>query len=239
MECGSATEDTPSRLWPRWASAEERTSAPKRARATRPRKDQEPVEVLADAVRRVINNVEGGKVTATTLATFQAVAMLVRELRAEAKAIPSERARNAQMRRVEGVAESLARTAARNASLLKLLTDDATLVPGTKDKIAELRAKAGMTPSEVPPEPAPAPVAEPVRQERQVVPQSVIARQLANPFLAPDFTTAPAPRPRYVCSPTGSSSARSCAPSRRPPRVPRPAWSCPSRPVRTSRRDLS
>ena len=148
--------------------------------------------MLADAVRRVINNVEGAKVTATTLATFQAVALLVRELRAEAKQLPSERARNAQLRRVEGVAESLARTAARNASLLKLLTDDATLVPGTKDKVAELRAKAGIAASEEPPEAAPAPTAEPVRQERQVVPQSVIARQLANPFLAPDFSATPA-----------------------------------------------
>ena len=126
MECGSATEDTPSRLGPRWSSAAlsgpARPSAPARHGRARTRSRSRCWPTPFDGS---INNVEGGKVTATTLATFQAVALLVRELRAEAKAIPSERARNAQMRRVEGVAESLARTAARNASLLKLLTDDA------------------------------------------------------------------------------------------------------------------
>ena len=161
--------------------------------------------MLADAVRRVINNVEGGKVTATTLATFQAVALLVRELRAEAKAIPSERARNAQMRRVEGVAESLARTAARNASLLKLLTDDATLVPGTKDKIAELRTKAGMTPSEAPPEAAPrrpsrSPYARSGRSSRSRSSLGSWPTRSSRRTSLPR----PLPRPRYVCSPTGS-----------------------------------
>jgi hypothetical protein len=144
-------------------------------------------------VRGVSRSVQRGQVTATTLAEFQAVALLVRELRVEAKEIRSERTRNAQLRRIEGVAEALARTAARNTSLLRLLTDDdAALLPGTKHAMRELRQKAGMLAPEALREPAQEPVAEPVRQERQVVPQSVKARQLVNPFLAPDYSGAPA-----------------------------------------------
>ena len=51
-------------------------------------------------------------------------------------------------------------------------------------------AAAGVEPA---PEEVPAPVtpAAPAAPERRVVPQSVISRQLANPFLAPDFSAAP------------------------------------------------
>jgi len=170
----------------------QKSSAPQRTRAPQSRQDQEPVEVLADAARGVFQSVQRGKVTAATLAAFQAVALLVRELRVEAKDIPSERTRNAQLRRIEGVAEALSLTAARNASLLRLLTDDPALLPGTKDAMRELRQKAGMAAPEAPPATAEELAAEPARQERQVVPQSVKARQLANPFLAPDYSAAPA-----------------------------------------------
>ncbi|HEY9334146.1 MAG TPA: DEAD/DEAH box helicase, partial [Kribbella sp.] len=48
---------------------------------------------------------------------------------------------------------------------------------------------AGM---EAPEEPEPVqPVAPPETQTRRVVPQAVVSRQLANPFLAPDFSNAP------------------------------------------------
>jgi SNF2 family DNA or RNA helicase len=48
---------------------------------------------------------------------------------------------------------------------------------------------AGM---EAPEEPEPVePVAAPETQTRRVVPQAVVSRQLANPFLAPDFSAAP------------------------------------------------
>ncbi len=176
--------------------ARSQSGAPKRAASPRRRKDAGAVSVLADAVRKVATAVERGRVTATTLATYQAVAILVRELRAAAKVEPNERKRTAEMKRLDGLGETMARTAARNASLLKLLTDDAVLLPGTKDAMSELRRKAGMAELEEPPAPEAAPEPEPVRQERQVVPQSVISRQLANPFLAPDFSAATAaPKP--------------------------------------------
>ncbi len=149
--------------------------------------------MLADALRSVATAVGRGRVTQATMTTFQAVALLVRELRTQAKAEPTERRRTAQMKRVEGLGESLVRTAARNASLLRLLTDDAELLSGTETAMRELRTKAGMPQPEAPaaePEETDAP---PAREERQVVPQSVISRQLANPFLAPDFSAVPAP----------------------------------------------
>ena len=143
-------------------------------------------------MRRVAAAVDKGKVTATTLATFQAVAIVARALRAQAKAEPNERKRTAELKRLDGLAESMARTAARNASLLRMLGDDVALQPGTNDLVRELHAKAGMAEPEAPPAPAPTPAAAPVRQKPQVVPQSVVARQLANPFLAPDHSAAPA-----------------------------------------------
>ena len=143
-------------------------------------------------MRRVAGAVDKGKVTATTLATFQAVALVARELRAQAKAEPNERRRSAELKRLEGLGESMARTAARNASLLRLLGDGVALLPTTNEVARELRDKAGMPQPEAPAAPAASPDAAPVALKPQVVPQSVVARQLANPFLAPDHSAAPA-----------------------------------------------
>ncbi|HTY73010.1 MAG TPA: DEAD/DEAH box helicase [Actinomycetes bacterium] len=167
--------------------------APRRSAA--PRRDQQgPVPVLADAARRVATAVENGRVTATTPATFQAIALLARELRVKAKADTDEKRRTNELRRLDGLGEVLVRTAARNASLIRLLADDAPLLPGTNASMRELRERAGMTQPAAPVVPAAEGAdGRAVREERQVVPQSVIARQLSNPFLAPDFSAAPAP----------------------------------------------
>ena len=124
--------------------------------------------------------------------TFQAVALLVRELRAQINAENlSETRRNAQLKRINAVATVLARTAARDSSLLALLTDDAAMADETRSVLRELRSSTGLQAAESEPVAAEAPSA---RQERRVVPQSVISRQLANPFLAPDFSQPPPPR---------------------------------------------
>src|SRR3954451_9579923 len=87
------------------------------------RQEQGPIPVLAKAVHGVEVAVSRGRVTTTTQATFQAVALLVRELREQAKTEQlSDAARNVAMKRIEGIATVLARTAARNSSLLTLLT---------------------------------------------------------------------------------------------------------------------
>src|SRR4051812_35459685 len=151
------------------------------------RQEEGPIPVLAKAVHGVEVAVQRDRVTPTPRATFQAVALLVRELREQAKTqAMSEAQRSVQMRRIEGIATVLARTAARNSSLLSLLTDEAAMVSGTRSVMEELRAAAGM---EAPEKPAEAEAqAQQTFAERRVVPKQVIARQLANPFLAPDFS---------------------------------------------------
>jgi superfamily II DNA or RNA helicase len=129
-------------------------------------------------------------------AQFQAVALLLREQRVEAATAPMSPAqRAAKQKRIEGVAASLARVAGRDGSLFELLADGAPSLPGTRDAVRALRAKAGLAvePEEAEPPPAPVPVSE---RERQVVPVSAVARTLANPFLAPDFSAVAPPRPR-------------------------------------------
>jgi superfamily II DNA or RNA helicase len=142
-------------------------------------------------------DVDRGPVTQAKRATFQAVALLLREQRAEAATAPMSPARRAaQQKRIEGLAAALARTAARDPSMFALLADGVELLPGTNSALRELRIKAGLA---VEPEEQPPPSAAdsaPSREQRQVVPKSAVARTLANPFLAPDFSAAPTTRPR-------------------------------------------
>jgi hypothetical protein len=153
--------------------------------------------VLAEAAKALESAVQRGKVTAATRVRFQAVALLVRELRDRVKIGGVS---DAQLTRIDGIGTVLARTAARDGTLLALLGDGAALLDGASSVMRELRLDAGM---EALPEPV---VTEPdapaARTERQVVPQSVISRQLANPFLAPDFSAAPPPkaRPRLLAN---------------------------------------
>jgi SNF2 family DNA or RNA helicase len=130
-------------------------------------------------------------------ARFQAVALLLRVQRAQATTAPMSPAqRTAMQKRVEGLAATLARVAARDTTLFELLADGTPMLPGTREAVRELRVKAGLP---VGPEPVDPPApgdAAAGREQRQVVPQSAVARSLANPFLAPDFSAAPAPPPR-------------------------------------------
>ena len=170
---------------------------PARPRAARARDAEGVLPVLGKAVRDIELAVQRGRVRPSTRSSFQAVALLVREERGRVQsANGSESSRAEQLKRIEGVATILARTAARDSSLLALLTEDAELLSGTEPLLRELRLAAGIEPPAEPaaPEPAATAAASP-RAERQVVPQSVISRQLANPFLEPDYSAAPAPRP--------------------------------------------
>nr|WP_232014373.1 DEAD/DEAH box helicase [Cellulomonas fimi] len=121
---------------------------------------------------------------------FQVVALLVREERARVMAdseMTSAR-RTEQLKRLDGVATLLARIAARDTSLLQLLAEDAKVSDAARAYKATVMRAGGLEPPEepeAPPPPPPQPGAE-----RRVVPRSVISRQLANPFLAPDFEAA-------------------------------------------------
>jgi hypothetical protein len=150
--------------------------------------------VLEKAALSVEQAVARGRITLTTRETFQAVALLVREMRDQIRADDlSDAQRNAKLKPINAVGTVLARTAARNGSLLELLADDAALPDEHTPALIELRQATGL---EAPEHPASEPEAPSARAERRVVPQSVISRQLANPFLAPDFSQPPPPRPR-------------------------------------------
>ncbi len=123
---------------------------------------------------------------------FQVVALLVREERARVMADggANESQRTKKLKQLDGVATLLARTAARDTSLLQLLAEDARISDSARAFKAAVMRAGGLEPPEEPAPSAPAPAVP--GAENQVVPQSVVSRQLANPFLAPDFEAAAA-----------------------------------------------
>ncbi len=146
--------------------------------------------MLADVAREVDNAVRQPPTRPAVRVKFQVVALLVREERARVMADEelSAAKRTQELKRLDGVATILAKIAARDTSLLGLLADDARVSDTARALKASMMRDAGMEPPEEPePEPAPAPAPG---SEKRVVPRSVISRQLANPFLAPDFEAA-------------------------------------------------
>ena len=150
------------------------------------------IPVLARAVREVEAAAQRGQVKPSSRTKFQVIALLMREERARVKVDKtiSDTERAEQMKRLDGVAQILAKTAARDTSLIALLGEDAVVSESAKALKRDMQMSAGMelAPEEQVVVREAAPVA-PV-SERQVVPQSVVSRQLANPFLPPDFSLA-------------------------------------------------
>src|SRR4051795_13761515 len=177
------------------STPQQRRPDPRRSSAPRRLDPEGPIPPLALAAASVDGDVSRNRISPTTRATFQAVALLVRELREKTKTDPMNEARRTQeLKRIEGLATALARTAAKQPTLLALLTDDAGRLPGTATILTELRAKTGL---EAPDEPEPlVPDPSNSREQRSVIPDSVRARVLANPFLAPDYSAAPPTRPK-------------------------------------------
>ena len=169
-----------------------RSRAPQQQRRAAGRDETGLIPVLARAVKDVELAVQRGKVRPSIRVKFQAIALLVREERNRVKTEEtSESRRTAMLKRIDGVATILAKTAARDSSLLALLADEAKPLDGTRTLMREMQAAAGMEPVDEPVVTEPTETA--TKAPRQVVPQSVVARQLANPFLAPDYS-AVAPR---------------------------------------------
>ncbi len=146
--------------------------------------------MLAKAVRDVENRLQQGRVERTK---FQVVALLAREERARLKSDDSlaPAQLDGQLKRLDGIATILARTAAREPSLFALLDEDAELTDASRQLKRKMQEAAGLEPTpdtEVRSRPA----TSAARPERQVVPPSVTQAQLANPFMTPDFSAAPA-----------------------------------------------
>ncbi len=171
------------------------------ARRTRPRSrdDDAPIiPILARKVREVEAKAQtGGKLGPTNRTKFQVIALLMREERARVKGDTEQTDGNRAelLKRLDGIAQILARTAARDTSLITLLEPDASVSTVAqrfrRDWLIESGAE--LTPDEL--IISREPEAKPVMPIGQVVPQSVKSRQLANPFLAPDFSAAAPPAP--------------------------------------------
>lgn len=170
-----------------------RPPAPRTERRASPRDNEGLIPALAKAVREVEIAVERGIAGPGDRTKFQVVALLVREEQARVKAdqSSSDAHKAEQMKRLDGIATILAKTAARDTSLLALISEQATLSDSARLLKRSLMESAGI---ELPPEESLPPAQVAAEQaKRRVVPQSVAARQLANPFLAPDLQ-AVAPR---------------------------------------------
>jgi hypothetical protein len=171
-----------------------RRTAPREQRRTRHRGDV--VSVLARTAREVEEAARRGRVTPAVRTKFQAVALLLREERARVRAAEvSDSHRAEQLKRLDGVATILATTAVQDAGLLALLAEDSGVSDAARSLKREMVRDLGIEPA--PEEVAPAQTATaPAAPERQVVPQSVISRRLANPFMvsgvgAPQRTSGP------------------------------------------------
>jgi hypothetical protein len=174
-----------------------RRTAPKNQRRVRDRDNDGIIPVLARAVREVEAAAQRRPVMVSVRTKFQVVALLVREERARVKADEtlSDAHRAEQLKRLDGVATILAKTAARDTSLLALLAEDAVVSDAARSLRRDMLKAAGIEATDEEVRPAEPPAA-PAGSERRVVPQSVVSRQLANPFLAPDFTSAKQTKPR-------------------------------------------
>ena len=108
----------------------------------------------------------------------------------------SDAERTKELTRLDGIATIMAKTAARDTTLIQLLTDNAPLTPAAQEVRRSMLMEAG---GELSPDDlivvTEAPT-KPVVEERQVIPQSVKQFQMSNPFLAPDFSAVSAPAPR-------------------------------------------
>jgi len=159
-------------------------SAPRKQRRVHHRGDVVPV--LARTVREVEAAARRGRVTPAVRTKFQAVALLLRDERARVRAASgSDSHRAAQLKRLDGIAAILAATAVQDAGLLALLAEDSGVSDAARSLKREMLRDFGIEPACEEIAPTEAATAS-GGSERRVVPQSVVSRQLANPFLAPD-----------------------------------------------------
>ncbi|MGO1411309.1 MAG: DEAD/DEAH box helicase [Microbacterium sp.] len=181
------------------------TTAParKRKKSSSARRDDEApiIPILARKVREVEAKAQKNKLGPTNRVKFQVIAFLVREERARVKeaAAFSDSARAELLKRLDGVATILAKTAARDTSLIQLLEVDHATSPVAQRMRRDwlLESGAELAPEELiiaDAKPAAVePVVPRVAAERAVVPEQIEYRREANPFLEPDVARRPQP----------------------------------------------
>jgi len=167
------------------------------SRRRRPLDEQGIIPILARAVREVENAAERGKASPSNRTKFQVAALLVREERTRVKqdreVAESERAE--VLKRLDGLAGIMAKTAARDTSLIALLAPEAKVSDAAKSLRRDMLLASGaeLEPDDLLIVSEAAPVTSEVA--KQVVPPSVKQAQLANPFLAPDLSALTPPAP--------------------------------------------
>ncbi|MCT9001833.1 DEAD/DEAH box helicase [Microbacterium memoriense] len=170
------------------ASNRRRKSSPAR------RDDDAPlIPILARKVREVEAKAQRGKLGPTNRVKFQVIAFLVREERARVKSdesVPAG-ARAELLKRLDGVATILAKTAARDTSLIQLLEVDQATTPVAKRMRRDWLLESGAELAEdeliiTDVAPVQTQVVPAALAERQVIPVQIEARRESNPFLAPD-----------------------------------------------------
>ena len=161
------------------------------------------IPILARKVREVETKaVTGKKVGPTNRTKFQVIAFLVREERARVKgdAQLTDQQRSEQLKRLDGVATILAKTAARDTSLIALLEVDQAASPVAQKMRRDWLLESG---ADVDPEDLiittetakTVEVLSPALAEKQVLPASVKAKLRATPFIQPVLGSAAAPAP--------------------------------------------
>ncbi|HET7735156.1 MAG TPA: ATP-dependent helicase, partial [Nocardioidaceae bacterium] len=123
-----------------------RRSAPRHQGRVRDRDNEGIIPILARAVREVEAAVERGSVKPSVRTKFQVVALLVREERSRVRSDSSlgETRRAEMLKRLDGVAVILAKTAARDTSLLALLAEDAQVSDAAKSLRRAMLEDAGV-----------------------------------------------------------------------------------------------
>lgn len=165
-----------------------RSAGAKRGRK-KPLDDQGIIPILARAVREVEASAGRGKVAGHNRTKFQVAALLVREERQRARedVTSSPAQKQEALKRLDGLASIMAKTAARDTTLIVLLAPEAKVSDSAKKMRRDFLVASGMDLA-----PDDLIIVEDVvvlapEAAKQVVPASVRQAQLANPFMAPDF----------------------------------------------------
>ena len=127
------------------------TAATRRKKTSRKLDEAPLIPILARKVREIEAKAQRGKLGPTNRVKFQVIAFLVREERARVKADAdlADGARTELLKRLDGVATILAKTAARDTSLIQLLETDQATSPVAKRMRRDWLLESG---AELPPE---------------------------------------------------------------------------------------
>jgi len=128
------------------------------AKQRRVRQSGDVISVLARVAREVEAAAVRGRVTPAVRTKFQAVALLLRDERARARAAAgTDSRRTEQLKRLDGIATILATTAVRDAGLMALLAEDTGVSAAARSLKLEMARDLGIEPA--PEEIAPAEIA--------------------------------------------------------------------------------